>query len=140
MTFQDYSFKRWYWLEIHSPYTYRIEFNGSFLSLAIYLFFSIKLLNRYQQWLNNEYSETSKTRLNWLKLILTGMLLLTIQWFVEVILRDFYENFYQYNYSTFILGLVTLTLAYWAFHQADQKAIVYQKPVDKKPISRISKD
>ena len=31
----EYTFKRCYWIEIHFPYTYRLEFDGSFISLAI---------------------------------------------------------------------------------------------------------
>ncbi len=30
LAFQDYSYKRWYWENVHLPYTYRIEFNGTF--------------------------------------------------------------------------------------------------------------
>jgi hypothetical protein len=98
LTFQDYTFKRWYWLEIHQPFTYRIEFDGTFVSLAIYLVFSLQLLRNYQKWLSDNFSEFSKMTLNWLKIILAIMLLLCLQWFVEVILREFYDNYYDYNF------------------------------------------
>ena len=133
LTFQEYEFRRWYWMEVHLPYTYRVEFDGSFISMAIYLFFSIRLLNGYQKWLNNAYSEISKSHLNWLKVILILMLVLTFQWFVEMILRDFYANYYQYNFSVYILGILTLVLAFWAFHQEDQKEIVYEKKTSEDP-------
>ena len=122
---QDYAYKNWYWLEVHSPFTYRVEFDGSFISLAIYSILSIRLLGQYQSWLDASYSEHSKSQLRWLQVILVLMVVLTIQWFVEVILRDFYANFYMYNYSSFILALLTLVLAYRAFHQADQDDIKY---------------
>ena len=32
LCFKDYSFRNWYWQEVHLPYTYRVEFNGTFLS------------------------------------------------------------------------------------------------------------
>lgn len=123
---KDYSFKRWYWSDIHQPYTYRIEFDGSFVSLAIYSILSFLLLNKYQKWLDDKYSEHSKSQLKWLKVILMLMVALTAQWFAEVILRDFYANYYGYNYSSFILALLTLILAFLAFHQADQEEIKFQ--------------
>ncbi|MEM9821896.1 MAG: helix-turn-helix domain-containing protein [Bacteroidota bacterium] len=133
LTWQDYDFKRWYWQEIHLPYTYRIEFDGSFISMALYSFFAIRLLNAYQKWLDDTYSDTSKSKLNWLKVMLILMLVLTLQWFVELILRDLYANYYQYNFSPLILGLLTLILAFRAFHQEDQKEIVYQKKAVEPP-------
>ena len=99
--------------------------------MAVYLFFSLRLLNNYQQWLKERYSDISKSQLNWLKILLVLLLLLNLQWFIEVILRDFYSNFYQYNYSVFILGLLTLLLAFWAFHQEDQKEIVFLSKIPK---------
>ena len=53
------------------------------------------------------------------------MLVITLQWFIEAILRDFYAEYYNYNYSVFLLGILTLILAYRAFHQADQQEIVF---------------
>ena len=127
LSLKDYSFKRWYWIDVHLPYTYRLEFDGTFISMAIYLFFALKVLAKYQDRLNNNYSETAQSRLNWLKLILVLMLLLSLQWFVEVILRDFYENYYNHNYSIYMLGIVTLIFAFRAFYQADQQAIVFEE-------------
>ena len=117
LNFQSYAFKRWYWQEVHLPYTYRVEFDGTFISLAIYLIFSIALIRKYQAWLKENFSESSKITLNWLKIILVLLLILCVQWFVEVILRDFYGNYYQYNFSVIILGLLTMVLAVRAFLQ-----------------------
>ena len=117
--FQDYSYKRWYWLEIHEPITYRIEFDGTFISLAIYLFFSIQLILNYQKSIRDHYSNLEKMKLNWLKIILLVLFFLCIQWFIEAVLRDFYENYYQFNYTTTILGLLTLILAYGGITQAN---------------------
>ena len=125
LTFQSYDFKRWYWQEIHLPYTYRVEFDGSFISMAIYLFFSLRILTNYQKWLKDEFSEVSKSHLNWLKVIFILMLVLVVQWFIEVILRDFYSVYYNYSFSTDILGILTLILAYRAFHQEDQTGILF---------------
>ena len=63
--------------------------------------------------------------MNWLKVILGIMLLLSVQWFVEVILRDVYDNYYQYNYTTVILGILTLVLAFGAIKQINLKELQY---------------
>lgn len=125
LSFKNYEYKHWYWQEVHFPYTYRVEFDGTFLSMAIYLFFSIKLLRDYQNWLKDEHSDHSTKKLNWLKTILILMFILCIQWFIEVILRDVYDLFYAYNYTPTILGVVTLILAYRSFFQEDQKEVTF---------------
>ena len=133
---QDYSYKRWFWLEVHSPFTYRLEFDGTFISLLIYVLLSLKLIVDYQKWLKENYSETTLKQLNWLKVILLLMGVLSLQWFVEVIMRDVYDNFYQYNYSVFILGLLTLILAYRAFYQADQQDVEFERDTSQKKESK----
>jgi len=122
----SYAHRHWYWQEVHLPFTYRLEFDGTFISLAVYLFFSIKMLMSYQNWLKEKYSEVSSSSLNWLKIILILMLLLTVQWFVEVILRDVFEDYYTYTFTPLILGVLTLVLAYRAFMQDDQREITFQ--------------
>lgn len=125
LTFQDYSFKRWYWLEVHQPFTYRIEFDGTFVSLAIYLGFSIRLLQKYRHWLNDSFSEFSRITLNWLRLLLILMLLLCVQWFVEVILREFYQSYYDYNFSVLILGILALLLAFGGIRQISLNEVTF---------------
>ena len=125
LTFQTYNYRHWYWQEIHLPWTYRIEFDGTFISMAVYLFLSLRVLGGYKKWLTNAFSDLSKINLNWLRIILILMLVLVGQWFAEVILRDLYDNYYEYNYSVQILGVLTLVLAYKAFYQEDQEEILY---------------
>ena len=117
--FQDYNYKRWYWLEIHEPITYRVEFDGTFISMAIYLFFSLRILLQFQKDIKDNYSNLERITLNWLKVILVILLILCIQWFIEAILRDFYQNYYQFNYTTTILGILTLILAYGGVTQTN---------------------
>lgn len=114
---KDYSYKRWYWIEVHQPYTYRIEFDGTFISLAIYVLLSIQLLSSYKRRIKDHYSDIHKIRLHWLRSILIVLFVLCIAWFVEVIFRDFYQNYYQFNYTSLILGLLTLILAYGGITQ-----------------------
>lgn len=125
LSFKDYSYRHWYWQDVHLPYTYRIEFDGTFISMAIYLFFCLRLLMSYQNWLKDEHSDHSTKNLNWLKIILIFMLVLCIQWFIEVILRDVYDLYNSYDFTPTILGILTLILAYRAFFQEDQKEVVY---------------
>lgn len=127
LTFQDYTFKRWYWLEIHQPLTYRIEFDGTFLSLAVYLVFSLLLLKSYQKWLRNNFSEFSTITLNWLRTILAIMLLLCVQWFVEVIIREIYQDYYAYNFSVLILGILSLFLAFGGIQQNSLSEVNFTK-------------
>ncbi|MFT4568521.1 MAG: AraC-like DNA-binding protein [Saprospiraceae bacterium] len=127
LNLKEYSFKRWYWLEVHQPYTYRIEFDGTFLSLAIYLYGSIQLIKSYQRRLEDNYSDTHKIRLHWLRGLLIILFILCIAWFVEVIFRDYYHNYYQFNYTSLILGILTLVLAYGAMTQPNLTAVELEK-------------
>jgi AraC-like DNA-binding protein len=127
LTFKDYEFRNWYWQQVHLPWTYRIEFNGTFLSLAIYIGLSFWLLRSYQKWVNNNFSESSRIRLDWLRLLLALFILLCVQWLVEVILREAYEIYFGYNYSVLILGLLTLILAYSGLDQESLAHIIYHK-------------
>lgn len=115
---RDYEFKNWYWNEVHRPITYRIEFDGTWLSMCIYLFLSIQLLRKYQVYVNNNFSETSRLKLNWLKIILTILLVLCSQWLVEVILREYFSLFFNYDYSIQILGIMALVLAVGGIRQS----------------------
>jgi AraC-like DNA-binding protein len=119
LNFQDYVFKRNYWLEVHEPITYRIEFDGTFISLALYCFLAFIMTKRYQNSLQENYSNQDQIRLNWLVTILLLMIMICIQWFIEVILRDFYHSYYEFNYSIFLLGLLTLFLAMVSLYQSD---------------------
>ncbi len=124
LNMKDYSFKRWYWLEIHKPYTYRIEFDGAFLSLAIYVYLSIQLIRRYQKKIEDNYSDTHRIRLHWLRGLLIILFVLCVAWFAEVILRDFYHDYFQFNYTSLILGFLTLTLAYGAVTQPNLTTVI----------------
>ncbi len=129
LTFKNYSYRHWYWQEVHLPFTYRIEFDGTFISMAIYVFFSLRLLRNYQNWLKDEHSDHSTKNLNWLRIILILMLILCVQWLIEVILRDFYDLYNSFDYTPTILGVLTLILAYRAFFQEDQKEVVFSPPL-----------
>lgn len=107
----SYSFKRWYWLEVHKPITYDLEFNLTLLSLLVYSFFSIKKIVLYQKWIKNQFSEISKIHLNWLKILQYGLVMICGFWFLETIMREMFLFYAQQPISAFSLSLCILLLA-----------------------------
>ncbi|ASU33355.1 AraC family transcriptional regulator [Mucilaginibacter xinganensis] len=127
LTCCSYPVKSWYWENVHRQYTYRIEFDGTWISMTVYLLLSFRLLRNYQAWVANNFSELSRIRLNWLKAILGVLLLLCLQWFVEIILRDYYGIYFNYDYSVEILGVVALVLGVAGWRQSNLSAVNYQR-------------
>jgi AraC-like DNA-binding protein len=123
LSLQSYPDKLWFWEHVHQPYTYRIEFVGTWLSLIVYLGLSLRLLRRYQRWLPENFSETSQLRLYWLRTLLLVLTLVSGQWLVEVILREFFNTYYAYDYSTWLLGGVMLLIGGVGLRQADMQAV-----------------
>lgn len=107
---QPYAFRNWFWTNVHYPLTYQIEFDGTLVSLLIYLLLSLRRLQRYGQYVQNNFSETSQLTLRWLRVLLLMLAVVSIQWGVELILRDVYHTYYQYDYSYWLLGLLLLLL------------------------------
>ncbi len=131
---QDYEYRNWYWQTIHFPYTYRIEFDGTFVSLAIYTVVSLFLITSYQKWVKEHFSEASKIILNWLKIILSLFLVLCFVWLIEVILRDIYTKYY--DYTIMVMGLLTLILAYIGVSQTNMSHIHFEKE-EKQVVKKI---
>jgi AraC-like DNA-binding protein len=127
LAFKSYQFKNWYWQSVHQPYTYRIEFDGTWISLMVYLVLSIRLLQKYQGWVVNNFSEVSLIRLNWLKIILAVLLVLCVQWTVEIILRDFGNSYFQYDFTVELLGIVALVLGVAGWRQSNLSEVSYNQ-------------
>lgn len=128
LTFLPYQAKYWFWENVHKPYTYRLEFDATWVSLAIYVLFSLRLVRRYQHWLGDNYSETSLIRLNWLRVLLVVLIILCFQLFAELILRDFFGIYFRYDYSVQLLGLFVLMLGVGGLRQHSLGGIAYQEP------------
>lgn len=120
---QSYETRNWFWQNIHSPYTYRIEFIGTWISLMVYLGLSLQLLRRYRRYLNDNFSETSELRLRWLRILLLLVAVVTAQWMVEVVLREFFNVYYNYDYSTEMLGGVLFLIGVVGLRQANMAAV-----------------
>lgn len=117
VTFQSYQFKYYTWFHIHQPYTYRVEYDGTWLSMVIYLTLAIVHVNKYQLWLQNNYSNTTQKMLNWLKISLGILALVCIAWLFEAYLRDFRNTYYQYDLSTNLLCLVIYCIGFIGIKQ-----------------------
>lgn len=128
LTFSSYRTKYNFWENIHKPFTYRLEFDGTWLSLMIYLSLSFRLVVRYQSWLKDNYSETSLIRLNWLKVLLGALIVVCVQWLIEVMLRDGLQVYFQYDYSVQLLGMLVLMLGAGGLRQSSLAQITYQPP------------
>ena len=120
---QPYATRLWFWEQVHRPYTYRVEFIGTWLSLTVYLGLSLQLLRHYQRWLSDNFSEVSKLRLQWLRVLLVLVAVVSVQWLAEVVLREFFDKYYQYDYSTEVLGVVVFLIGVVGLRQADMQAV-----------------
>jgi AraC-like DNA-binding protein len=119
VTFQSYQTKYSIWLNIHLPYTYRIEYDGSWISLSVYLLLSIRLIFKYQRWLNDNYTDVSQKMLNWLKICLFILILICVSWLFEAILRDAKGTYYRYDFSGDLLCIVIYLLGVFSYKQAN---------------------
>ncbi|UOQ65162.1 helix-turn-helix domain-containing protein [Hymenobacter volaticus] len=123
LRWQDYETRNWFWQTVHRPYTYRVEFVGTWLSLTIYLVLSLRLLRQYRRWLLDNFSETSQLRLLWLRTLLVLVAVVNVQWLIELVLREFFELYYRYDYSTELLGVVVFLIGVVGLRQADMHAV-----------------
>lgn len=107
----NYEDRRWFWMEIHEPVTYNLEFNLSLISLVFYLFLSIKLVAKYQHWIKNEFSEISKINLKWLRQLFLGMIVISLLWLVEAFMRTFFNYFPDTLIMALPMGILVLFMA-----------------------------
>lgn len=128
----DYPTRAWFWEHIHRPYTYRLEFIGTWVSLMAYLGLSLRLLRRFGRYLDDNFSETSRLRLRWLRVLLVLLAVVSAQWLLEVLLREFFDLYYRYDYSTELLGVVVFCIGVVGLRQADMRAVHFS-PDDEEP-------
>lgn len=120
---QDYDTRNWFWQTVHRPYTYRVEFIGTFLSLAVYLALSLRLLRQYRRWLVDNFSEVSQLRLRWLRTLLLAVAVVSGQWLVEVVLRELFGIYYRFDFSTELLGVLVFLIGVVGLQQPDMHAV-----------------
>ena len=123
LRFQSYPVRLDFWEHVHRPFTYRLEFIGTWVSLMVYLFLSLRLLRQYGRWLPDNFSEVSRLRLRWLRWLLLLLALVSGQWLVELGLREFFGLYYRYDFSTELLGVVAFVIGVVGLRQADMRAV-----------------
>ncbi|OWP63203.1 hypothetical protein CDA63_10120 [Hymenobacter amundsenii] len=122
---QPYATRLWFWEHVHRPYTYRLEFIGTWVSLTVYLLLSLRRLGQYRRWLVDNFSEVSELRLRWLRVLLVLVAVVSLQWLLEVVMRELFGLFYQYDYSTELLGGVLFLIGVVGLRQADMRAVSF---------------
>ncbi|OGX88410.1 hypothetical protein BEN47_08665 [Hymenobacter lapidarius] len=123
LRFQPYAVRNDFWEQVHRPVTYRLEFIGTWVSLMAYLWLSLRVLRGYGRWLEDNFSEVSRLRLRWLRWLLVLLAVVSGQWLVELVLREFFEVYYRYDYSTELLGVVVFVIGIVGLRQADMRAV-----------------
>ncbi|AHJ96598.1 helix-turn-helix domain-containing protein [Hymenobacter swuensis] len=130
---QSYPERLWFWEQVHRPVTYRIEFIGTWVSLTLYLLLSLRVLRGYRRWLVENFSEVSRLRLWWLRVLLVLVGLVSAQWLLEVVVREFFGLYYQYDYSTELLGGVLFLIGVVGLRQADMQAVRFEPEAEPEP-------
>lgn len=130
LRFQPYAVRNDFWQQVHRPYTYRLEFIGTWVSLMVYLFLSLRLLRGYGRWLEDNFSEVSRLRLRWLRWLLVLLALVSGQWLLELVLREFFGVYYRYDYSTELLGVVVFVIGVVGLRQADMRAVRFAPEIE----------
>lgn len=148
---QDYSFRRDFWFDIHRPYTYDFEFNLTLLSLLIYLVLSVKSVLTYQKWISNRFSQLAKINLNWLRITLALLFVLSAGWLIEALLREIFYYYPDQTISSLLMGLCVLILAGGGLLQAhvseskivpaeihQEVKLIQSEEIDQQLLNRIS--
>jgi len=130
LRFQPYAVRNDFWQHVHRPFTYRVEFIGTWVSLMVYLWLSMRWLRRYSRWLEDNFSEVSRLRLRWLRWLLLLLAVVSGQWLVELVLREIFGLYYTYDYSTELLGVVVFVIGVVGLRQADMRAVRFEPEPD----------
>ena len=131
---QLYGTRLWFWETVHQPYTHRVEFIGTWASLTLYLGLSLRLLQQYRRWLPDNFSEVKALRLQWLRVLLVLVAVVSAQWLLEVVLREFGGLYYAYDYSTELLGVVVFLVGVVGLRQADMRAVRFEPELADEPL------
>ncbi len=121
--FQDYSFRRWFWFEVHGPITYSLEFYLTLALLSGYGLAAVWRIRQFQHWLREHYSAFSQIRLQWLQVVVGLMLLLCALWGVDFIVRDADRVFHWQSVNALAMGVVVLILSAGGLRQQAMGAL-----------------
>lgn len=134
LSLSSYDFRRWFWHSVHLPVTYSIEFDGTWLSLLVYLLLSLRLLKHYGRYVQENFSETSQLALHWLRILLLILTLVCGQWAIELVLRHGYNLYFAYDYSYWLLGLLLIVMGTGGLQQVNLTGMhVRSEPLSNPP-------
>lgn len=146
LSLNTYAFRNWFWQTVHYPVTYRIEFDGTWLSLLIYVGLSLRLLGRYRRYVQENFSETSQLTLRWLQVLLIGLVLICGQWTYEMVLRDRFNSYYVHDNSYWMLGIALVTMGVVGLRQRNMAQVQFHPegetaaPAAAKAVSEVNAD
>jgi AraC-like DNA-binding protein len=123
LTFRSFPYKTYFWINIHQPYTQKAELYASVLSIGIYIYFSIVLLQKYNRKINDYFSNTAHSTLKWLRNMLLGLLILYAGWLTEHLLGNF-----QYGIVHVLLPIYIYWLAWMGFQQRNILDVRLEEP------------
>lgn len=131
---RDYNFRRDFWYEVHQPYTYDLEYHLTLVSLLVYLWLSLRVVRRYQTWIQNRYSEIAEIDLRWLRTVLALLAIVASLWLIDSLLREFYFYYPAQPLSATALGIALLAMAAGGLLQSSigRRAMVGAPEVPKK--------
>lgn len=130
---RDYAYRRWFWMEIHQPVTYDLELVLSLVSLSAYLVLGLRQIRRYQRRIENEFSNTHRITLNWLRFIHVLILVLAAFWLIEVVARTAFANYPATPLSVLTIGLGIAFLGIGAIVQRDLSRLKFTRPLSEEP-------
>ncbi|MEL6867864.1 MAG: AraC family transcriptional regulator, partial [Bacteroidota bacterium] len=116
---QSYTFRRNFWINVHQPYTFDLEFILSISSVIIYLLLSLQQLRAYKQQVENYFSSLQSITLNWLRSIHLFLAFLATFWLLESIGRLVWDYYPSTSLSSITIGIAVLLLAVGGLLQKD---------------------
>ncbi len=119
LQFQDYAFRRTFWLEIHRPITYDLELALSFLLMLTYLWLSRGAIRKYKLQIENSFSDIDKLTLKWLNQLHIVLFALSVFWFIETCGRLIWNFYPATPLSSISIAFTLIFVAIGAIVQRD---------------------
>jgi len=140
LSLSTYEFRRDFWLDFHSAYTYNIELGLSFLLLIFYLSLSRKLIGQYRKRIENSFSDLGLITLNWLNQLNLALFILSFFWLLETIARLSWNFYPATPFSALTIGFLIILIAIGGILQKDLTSVVESMPLLKRNTEAIHED
>ncbi|MEM6771308.1 MAG: helix-turn-helix domain-containing protein [Bacteroidota bacterium] len=140
LTSKPYAYRSWFWFEVHAPFTYGLEFYLTVASLMVYGLASVRRIQRFQEWLRENYSEFSRIRLQWLKVVVGLLLVLCLLWCADVMLRESSRVFHWESANALFMGGIVLVLSVGGLRQQAMGNVDFVPPTETDTPTKITLD